>query len=109
MSDKCNVSSCEYLFSGNCEYERITCRQRPCSPGYRCDFHNAAIPVQVKSTKSYKKAIQYEQRKELYKSGYTDKEIAEIQGVTPNCIAVWRRRAGLERNLSEEETKRVLH
>lgn len=108
MSDKCNVSSCEYLFNGNCEYERITCRQRPCHAGYKCDFHNAAIPVQVKSTKGYKKAIQYEQREKLYKSGYTDSEIAEIQGVTTNCITLWRRRFGLERNLSEE-TKRVLH
>lgn len=37
-----------------------------------------------------------DERERLYGEGKSDREIAEIQGVTPNAISEWRRQRGLE-------------
>lgn len=104
--DKHPCSRCDF-WEGSCTYERMMGCKLPCPSGALCDF-NPIQPIRNNLPYSYeevkpkvrKKNVSLDKEKamELYKLGWSDKEISNGCNVAAATAQHWRNRMGLPVN-----------
>ena len=108
--DNQKINGCDYLLiTGKCRTAEIN------NPEL---LHPSKCPLYVNGgrqtavdhfplTDKYKGKIKHEEFKRLWEQGATDKELASAFGVTPNTIAIYRRKRGFPCNVEKRTTFEV--